>query len=32
MPHLDGVEHRFVTTDEGLDIHVALAGPRMGLR
>ena len=27
MPHLDGVEHTFVTTPDGVRIHVALAGP-----
>jgi len=30
LPHLDGVEHRFVTTEDGIDIHVALAGPADG--
>lgn len=30
VPHLDGVEHRFVTTPGGHRIHVALAGPEDG--
>lgn len=30
IPELDGVEHRFITTPDGIDIHVALAGPEDG--
>jgi pimeloyl-ACP methyl ester carboxylesterase len=30
LPALDGVEHRYVTTREGIRIHVACAGPESG--